>query len=94
MSQGFVKVDIERHHGHGSTDPGALLPRERFSYWCFDLLFLICSDVTKGASIVISFVGWCIYIPCRSRGFSQEIGGTELTGVIEQMQNNAGWVCC
>ena len=22
--------------------------RERFSYWCFDLLFLICSDVSKG----------------------------------------------
>jgi len=23
------------------------LPRERFSYWCFDLLFLICSDTAK-----------------------------------------------
>ncbi|EJD40839.1 hypothetical protein AURDEDRAFT_115706 [Auricularia subglabra TFB-10046 SS5] len=31
----------------GSTSPGKLLPRERFSYWCFDLLFLICSDVAK-----------------------------------------------
>lgn len=39
----FVNVNI----GHGSTDSGFLLPRERFSYWCFDLLFLICSDTTK-----------------------------------------------
>lgn len=23
-------------------------PRERFSYWCFDLLFLICSDTIQG----------------------------------------------
>ncbi|TDL18222.1 hypothetical protein BD410DRAFT_900985 [Rickenella mellea] len=31
----------------GSTANGQLLPRERFSYWCFDLLFLICSDAAK-----------------------------------------------
>ncbi|KAG8975493.1 hypothetical protein FRC05_005562 [Tulasnella sp. 425] len=31
----------------GGTSTGKLLPRERFSYWCFDLLFLICSDVVK-----------------------------------------------
>jgi len=24
-----------------------LVPRERFSYWCFDLLLLICSDVAR-----------------------------------------------
>ncbi|KAF5319150.1 hypothetical protein D9619_008506 [Psilocybe cf. subviscida] len=30
-----------------STDFGHLLPRERFSYWCFDLLFLICSNITR-----------------------------------------------
>ncbi|KAH7100328.1 hypothetical protein BKA62DRAFT_706688 [Auriculariales sp. MPI-PUGE-AT-0066] len=29
----------------GSTVPGKLLPRERWSYWCFDLLFLLCSGV-------------------------------------------------
>ncbi|KAK0441196.1 uncharacterized protein EV420DRAFT_1650111 [Desarmillaria tabescens] len=39
----FVNANI----GHGSTDSGFLLPRERFSYWCFDLLFLICSNTTK-----------------------------------------------
>ena len=26
-----------------STEVGRVMPRERFSYWCFDLLFLICS---------------------------------------------------
>jgi len=25
-----------------STEVGRVVPRERFSYWCFDLLFLIC----------------------------------------------------
>ena len=29
--------------------------RERFSYWCLDLLFLICSDKIKGASFVRPF---------------------------------------
>ncbi|KAI0795954.1 hypothetical protein C8Q75DRAFT_791099 [Abortiporus biennis] len=31
----------------GTTDGGRHLPRERFSYWCFDLLFLICSDIAQ-----------------------------------------------
>jgi len=34
--------------GIGTTRSGKLVPRERFSYWCFDLLLLICSDVAKG----------------------------------------------
>ncbi|KAI0738261.1 hypothetical protein C8Q80DRAFT_1207991 [Daedaleopsis nitida] len=33
--------------GVGSTAAGHFLPRERFSYWCFDLLFLICSDTSQ-----------------------------------------------
>lgn len=33
---------------YGSTDLGTPLPRERFSYWCLDLLFLMCSDFCKG----------------------------------------------
>lgn len=33
----------------GTTDHGRFVPRERFSYWCFDLLFVICSDTAKGA---------------------------------------------
>jgi hypothetical protein len=32
----------------GTTESGNFLPRERFSYWCFDLLFLICSSVAQG----------------------------------------------
>ena len=32
----------------GTTRSGKLVPRERFSYWCFDLLLLICSNVAKG----------------------------------------------
>ncbi|KAG7085465.1 hypothetical protein E1B28_003026 [Marasmius oreades] len=46
----YIKVEVDRHLGHGSThhdSAGSLVPRERFSYWCFDLLFLVCSDVTK-----------------------------------------------
>lgn len=39
---GIVEVEI------GTTRSGKVVPRERFSYWCFDLLFLICSGVAKG----------------------------------------------
>lgn len=39
----FEKVDLNI----GTTAPGVLVPRERFSFWCFDLLFLICSNVTS-----------------------------------------------
>lgn len=34
----------------GTTAVRRLAPRERFSYWCFDLLFLICSDTAKGTA--------------------------------------------
>jgi hypothetical protein len=47
-SREFEKIDMDGQYDNGSTKSGALLPRERFSYWCFDLLFLICSDTTKG----------------------------------------------
>ena len=39
------KADIEMM---GSTAPVRGVSRERFSYWCLDLLFLICSDTSKG----------------------------------------------
>ncbi|KAG2129622.1 hypothetical protein DEU56DRAFT_741289 [Suillus clintonianus] len=42
-SHDFEKVDLDI----GTTAPGILVPRERFSFWCFDLLFLICSNVTS-----------------------------------------------
>jgi len=37
----------EHTAAEGTTEPGRFLPRERFSYWCFDLLFVICSDVPQ-----------------------------------------------
>ncbi|KAF9233451.1 guanine nucleotide exchange factor in Golgi transport N-terminal-domain-containing protein [Melanogaster broomeanus] len=40
----FEKLDLE---SLGSTATGDVVPRERFSFWCFDLLFLICSNVTS-----------------------------------------------
>ncbi|KAJ6523337.1 hypothetical protein B0H19DRAFT_1201883 [Mycena capillaripes] len=46
-SREFEKIEMDGQYENGSTQSGALLPRERFSYWCFDLLFLICSNTTK-----------------------------------------------
>lgn len=51
------------HHRAGSESVGSTAPvqavsRERFSYWCLDLLFLICSDTSKGKKMRL----W-IYIP-------------------------------
>lgn len=45
----FEKVDLrnESANAFGTTEGLALLPRERFSYWCFDLLFLICNDAMQ-----------------------------------------------
>ncbi|KAJ2924060.1 hypothetical protein H1R20_g13035, partial [Candolleomyces eurysporus] len=46
-SSDLTKVEDREEYGIGKTDIGTLVPRERFSYWCFDLLFLICSDATS-----------------------------------------------
>ncbi|KAJ7911535.1 hypothetical protein B0H13DRAFT_2009133, partial [Mycena leptocephala] len=46
-SREFEKIEMDGHYENGNTQSGALVPRERFSYWCFDLLFLICSNTTK-----------------------------------------------
>src|SRR5579863_1854405 len=40
----------------GSTVPVREVLRERFSYWCLDLLFLICSDTSKGKSPFSSMI--------------------------------------
>jgi hypothetical protein len=50
-SREFEKIEMDGHYENGNTQSGALVPRERFSYWCFDLLFLICSNTTKGMNI-------------------------------------------
>lgn len=51
-SRDFDKVEKfgDSAIGIGTTSNGHFLPRERFSYWCFDLLFLICSDISKGTT--------------------------------------------
>lgn len=36
----------------GTTVLMVQLPRERFAYWCFDLLFLICSNSQDGRLII------------------------------------------
>jgi hypothetical protein len=46
-SHDFETVDLHEY-GIGSTVSSSSLPRERFSYWCFDLLFLVCSNTAKG----------------------------------------------
>ncbi|TFK51181.1 hypothetical protein OE88DRAFT_1807990 [Heliocybe sulcata] len=40
-------VEKDRVYEMGTTETGRVFPRERFSYWCFDLLYLICSDVSS-----------------------------------------------
>lgn len=58
MSQEFEKLEKfgETELTMGTTEDGHFLPRERFSYWCFDLLFLICSDAVKGMSYPTSLL--------------------------------------
>ena len=45
----------------GTTQMAQLLPRERFSYWCFDLLFFVCSDVAKGTCMDQPFLEYYTY---------------------------------
>jgi hypothetical protein len=46
--KGFGGVELEEVMS--TTIPTTILPRERFSYWCFDLLFLVCSHHPQGAT--------------------------------------------
>ncbi|EPQ52984.1 hypothetical protein GLOTRDRAFT_139951 [Gloeophyllum trabeum ATCC 11539] len=40
-------AEKDRVYDVGTTERGREYPRERFSYWCFDLLFLLASDVSS-----------------------------------------------
>ncbi|KZT30047.1 hypothetical protein NEOLEDRAFT_1153423 [Neolentinus lepideus HHB14362 ss-1] len=40
-------AEKDRQYDIGTTEAGRVFPRERFSYWCFDLLYLICSDISS-----------------------------------------------
>lgn len=42
-----TRVELDGNAVVGTTSVPSLLPRERFSYWCFDLLFLICSNTSQ-----------------------------------------------
>ncbi|KAG6852839.1 hypothetical protein C0991_008678, partial [Blastosporella zonata] len=46
-SQKVEDIPIYKGYESGSTESSSAVPRERFSYWCFDLLFLICSHTTS-----------------------------------------------
>ncbi|KAK2460493.1 hypothetical protein APHAL10511_007499 [Amanita phalloides] len=41
------KMETDKGLESGTTETGVPVPRERFSYWCFDLLYLVCSNTTK-----------------------------------------------
>jgi hypothetical protein len=54
------KADIEMVVG--STAPIREVSRERFSYWCLDLLFLVCSDTSKGkVPRLVGDISYAIY---------------------------------
>jgi hypothetical protein len=48
QSKKAKSAKVEAETMVGSTVPAKEVSRERFSYWCLDLLFLICSDTAKG----------------------------------------------
>lgn len=61
ISPSFITTGTAKINGHsssrhpsqdavGSTASGTPVPRERFSYWCLDLLFLICSCTSTDAN--------------------------------------------
>ena len=54
VSSVVESVDIDTQYPElGSSQSGKTVPRERFSYWCLDLLFSVCSDEHKGIQLVI-----------------------------------------
>jgi len=61
--------DVDFAQMVGTTVPMVQLPRERFAYWCFDLLFLICSNSQDGWLTITPRVILYVLIPfiCRLR---------------------------
>ncbi|KIL71464.1 hypothetical protein M378DRAFT_65148 [Amanita muscaria Koide BX008] len=49
--QEIRKAKKTKKHEEGTTETSTVVPRERFSYWCFDLLFLVCSNTTKESEL-------------------------------------------
>lgn len=50
------KIEMDKNHDKATTAMGTVVPHERFSYWCFDLLFLLCSNTTKGMSTIFLII--------------------------------------
>jgi len=44
-----ITDDLKNGHANGTAHQPPLVPRERYSYWCFDLLCLLCSNLAKGS---------------------------------------------
>jgi len=55
INSDLTKVEDSEEYRIGKTESGTLVPRERFSYWCFDLLFLICANSTSGEQSTSEF---------------------------------------
>lgn len=83
-SQKVEKVDVEDQYDLGSTEFGSLVPRERFSYWCFDLLFLICSNTTNG-KYIIKHRTLLISLRFRSKKCAASIGSAQHVFFAESM---------
>lgn len=47
VAEGIDRLESEYD---ASTEHGPLSPKERFSYWCFDILFFICADTKDEAA--------------------------------------------
>jgi len=63
-----VELDI-RYSELSSSHLGKTVPRERFSYWSFDLLFLICSRVAQGMAILC--LGFTVYFSLTDQEHSR-----------------------
>jgi hypothetical protein len=99
MQRGDVSVvwgDRADSEAVGSTEPLRAVSRERFSYWCLDLLFLICSDTLKGKICASSTVPpLCFHaLFYRSRSFTKKSRRTELAGAYRPMSYNARRIRC
>lgn len=95
----IIPVDIdERYSDLGTTENGKFAPRERFSYWCFDLLFLICSDTTKGWSLSLAIALFTcilkILLLNRSRKSQEAVSCFKSIVFIESVSYNFGGVHC
>jgi len=85
-----VELDI-RYSELSSTRTGKLVPRERYSYWCFDLLFLICSRVTQGKGCYV-FVS--LFTPsCRPGALTKTAGRLKPAFTSQPLQGYITAIC-